>query len=68
MIKIILIFSIVISSSFKLTDNPGKDLLKKVIAYHDPKGNWAKLKAKLYLSNINRDGKEKNFIAKRRFY
>ncbi len=61
MIKIILIFSIIISSSFKLTDNAGKDLLKKVIAYHDPKGNWAKLKAKFYLSNTNRDGKENNF-------
>ncbi|HEV8079142.1 MAG TPA: DUF6503 family protein [Chitinophagaceae bacterium] len=61
MIKIILIFSIVILSSFKLNDNAGKNLLKKVIAYHDPKGNWAKLKAKFYLSNTSRDGKENNF-------
>ncbi len=61
MIKIILIFSIVISSSFKLTDNAGKDLLKKVIAYHDPKGIWLKLKARLYLNSTNSEGKSTNF-------
>ncbi len=61
MIKIILIFLIVILSSFKLTDNAGKDLLKKVIAYHDPKGNWTKLKARLYLSSTNSEGKESNY-------
>ncbi len=61
MIKIILIFSIVISSSFKFSDNAGQYLLKKVIAYHDPKGNWAKLKARLYLSNTNSEGKENSF-------
>ncbi len=56
MIKIILIFSIFLSGSFKLSDNAGKDLLKKTIAYHDPKSNWSKLKARLYLSSTNSEG------------
>ncbi len=59
--KIILLFSLFIISSFKLPYYTGKELLKKTIAYHDPKGNWAKFKARLFLSNINSEGKEKHF-------
>ncbi len=48
-------------SNFKIPDNAGRELLNQTIAYHDPKGNWAKLKARLYLSNTNSTGKENNF-------
>ena len=58
----LLIISIFLLSNFKIADNAGKELLNKTIAYHDPKGNWAKLKARLYLSNTNSDGKEINFV------
>jgi hypothetical protein len=61
MTKIILLASLVFISSFKSPDYTGTELLRRTIAYHDPKGNWAKFKAKLYLSNTNREGKEKNF-------
>lgn len=59
--KLFLLACIILISSFKSPDNAGADLLKKTIAYHDPKGNWAKLKARLYLSNTNATGKENNF-------
>jgi hypothetical protein len=59
--KLYLLAFITCISSFKPPDNAGTELLKKTIAYHDPKGNWAKLKARLYLSNTNSTGKENNF-------
>ena len=46
---------------FKIADTAGKELLNKTIAYHDPKGNWAKFRARLFLSNTNSEGKENNF-------
>lgn len=59
--KIILFLSLFFISSFKSPENAGTDLLKKTIAYHDPKGNWTKLKTRLYLRNTNGEGKENNF-------
>ena len=44
-----------------MTGEEGKDLLKKTIKDHDPNNNWANLKAKLYLTNTNSEGKENNF-------
>ncbi|HVK96192.1 MAG TPA: DUF6503 family protein, partial [Flavisolibacter sp.] len=36
-------------------------LLDKAISYHDPKGNWNKLKARLYLSSTDTAGNERPF-------
>ena len=59
--KIILLVSLVFIVSFKTPETAGNDLLKKTIAWHDPKNNWGKLKARLYLTNTSSEGKEKNF-------
>ncbi|MEO6537901.1 MAG: DUF6503 family protein [Ferruginibacter sp.] len=56
----IILLSLCFVVSFKSPENTGKELLKKTIAYHDPKNNWAKLKARLYLTSTNSEGKEKN--------
>ena len=59
--KILLLVSLAFIVSFKMPESAGKRLLKKTIAFHDAKNNWAKLKARLYLSNTNSEGKEKYF-------
>jgi hypothetical protein len=58
--KIILLVSLFYIVSFKPSENAGKDLLKKTIAYHDPKNNWRKMRARLYVSSTNSEGKENN--------
>jgi hypothetical protein len=37
------------------------ELLQKTLAYHDPEGNWQKLKARLYLSSADTAGKANTF-------
>lgn len=59
--KIILIASLFFIVGFTLPGEEGKDLLKKTIRYHDPNHNWANLKAKLYLTNTNSEGKVNDF-------
>ena len=59
--KIILLISLAFIVSFKILETAGKDLLNKTIAWHDAKNNWHKFKARLYLSNTNSEGKDKNF-------
>ncbi len=44
-----------------LVAKPDAALLQKTLAYHDPKGNWQKLKTRLYLSSTDAKGKEKKF-------
>lgn len=41
--------------------NPDSALLQKTLAYHDPEGNWQKLKTRLYLSSADTAGKENTF-------
>lgn len=36
-------------------------VLQKTLAYHDPKNNWPKLKARLYLSSTDTAGQENTF-------
>jgi hypothetical protein len=59
--KILLFLCVVFFSCFKAGTNDGTELLKKTIAYHDPKGNWSKFKARLYFASTDSKGKEKNF-------
>lgn len=61
MYKNICLIALFFLSSFTSPYDNGTNLLKKTIAYHDPKGNWSKLKTRLYLTNTNSEGKEKNF-------
>ena len=44
-----------------LTAKPNAALLQKTLAYHDPEGNWQKLKTRLYLSSTDAKGKENAF-------
>ena len=39
-------------------------LLERTLAYHDPDGNWPKLKARLYLSSADTAGRESTFEIK----
>jgi hypothetical protein len=41
--------------------NDAQQLLEKSISYHDPEGNWSKLKTRLYLSSTDTAGKENPF-------
>jgi len=59
--KILLLLSLFFISSCNQTDTTGTELLKKTIAYHDPNGNWGKLKARLYLNSTNSVGEENNY-------
>ena len=55
----LLIISIFLLSNFKIADNAGRELLNKTIAYHDPTGNWAKLK-EMHYSSKNKTERKKN--------
>lgn len=37
------------------------ELLNRALAYHDPEGNWSKLKTRLYLSSADTAGQEHTF-------
>ncbi|WP_169788194.1 DUF6503 family protein [Rufibacter tibetensis] len=41
--------------------NTGSPLLRKTLAYHDPEGNWPKLKTRLYLRSTDSIGKATAF-------
>jgi hypothetical protein len=59
--RIILLFSLFLLSCSNPQKNDALQLLEKSISYHDPEGNWSKLKARLYLSSTDTAGKENPF-------
>lgn len=61
MIKTLLLALLFFTGNYKPAEISGTELLKKTITYHDAKNNWSKLKAKLYLSSTNSEGKENNY-------
>lgn len=41
--------------------DPDSGLLDKALSYHDPEGNWSRLKTRLYLSSVDKEGQKNNF-------
>jgi hypothetical protein len=59
--KLLFILSLFLFSYCNPPKGPGEQLLDKTIIYHDPEGNWSRLKAHLYLSSTDTTGKESQF-------
>ncbi len=61
MLRLILLSSLFMLSCSNPQKNDAQQLLEKSISYHDPEGNWSKLKTRLYLSSIDTAGRENPF-------
>ncbi len=61
MLRLILLSSLFMLSCSNPQKNDAQQLLEKSISYHDPEGNWSKLKTRLYLSSTDTAGKENPF-------
>ncbi len=61
MLRLILLSSMFMLSCSNPQKNDAQQLLEKSISYHDPEGNWSKLKTRLYLSSIDTAGRENPF-------
>jgi hypothetical protein len=59
--KLILLSCLFLFSYCNSAKKPGQQLIEKTISYHDPEGNWPKLKTRLYLSSTDTAGKENPF-------
>lgn len=60
-LRVSCLIAIMFFSSCQTKKESNSELLNRALSYHDPEGNWSKLKTRLYLSSTNTTGEEHTY-------